>query len=109
MPAGSTFMDVPSTKTFDEIVGLAHDKAAWKKLCGDTFPSLTTTTTATVAAAAADPSEQGQATAPLPHKHIPTTEADKTEVAAHPDVFQFGQWMHWVPGHGAHTACGNEN
>ena len=109
MPAGSMFMDVPSTKTFDEIVGLAHDKAAWKKLCGDTFPSLTTTTTATMAAAAADPSGQGQATAPLPHKHIPTTEADKAEVAAHPDVFQFGQWMHWVPGYGAYTAYGNEN
>ena len=110
LPAGGIFMDAPPTVTLDELVVLAQDKAEWQKTCRDAFPNLTNTAAAvTMATTATMPAGQGQAAAPLPDKYVPITEADKAEVAAHPDVFQFGQWMHWVPGYGAYTAYGNEN
>ena len=86
----------------------AQDERLWQRLINIANHRHVKTSKGWIDIAHAKTSGKGQATAPLNHKHIPINEADKAEMAAHPDVFQYGQWMHWVPGHGAYTAFGND-
>ena len=90
-------------------VQAAQDERLWQRLINIANHRHVKTSKGWIDIAHVKTSGKGQATAPLTHKPTPINEADKAEMAAHPDVFQYGQWMHWVPGYGAYTAHGNEN
>ena len=89
-------MDAPECTSVDQLCGMAADEKGWAAHVNDLFPNHQPKPrdgNDTEQGSAETTAEQDTAASPPTlnkHKYIPTTEADKAEVTAQPDMHQYG-------------------